>query len=80
MNIIKKHVGTNMQVISDGRAAYSKLQQAGYRHSVVVDKNEFVNSDGDHTNTIESIWSQFKNGINSMHGVKKESFDEYLKK
>ena len=80
LGLIKKHIDTEcrMQVISDGWPAYNNLQAAGYQHSVVIHKNEFVNSAGDHTNSIESIWSQFKNWINSMHGVKKGSFVECM--
>ena len=42
---------------SDGA---NRLEEQGYRHAVVIHKDEFVNKEGYHTNSVESIWSQFK--------------------
>ena len=80
MGLIKKYVepSSKMTIISDGWASYNKIKEAGYNHSVVVHTREFVNSAGDHTNSIESIWSQFKNWICSMHGVKRSCYEEYM--
>ena len=60
MGLIKKHISTEskIKIISDGWAAYSKLEAAGYRHSVVTHKEEFKNRAGDTTNSIQSVWSQ----------------------
>ena len=57
MGLIKKHVSqeSNMKFISDGSAAYNKLEEAGYKHSVVTHKGEFKNKYGDTTNSIESV-------------------------
>ena len=44
------------------------LNTAGNEHSIVTHKAEFANNDGRHINSIETIWSQFKNGIATMHG------------
>ena len=80
MKIIEEHVdkSCNMKVVSDGWSSYKNLALAGYQHSVVIHKNEFVNDQGDHTNSIESIWLQLKSWMSSMHGVDKSSFEEYL--
>ena len=79
MEIIKKKVkpNSNMLIVSDGWSSYKTLQDEGYSHSVVVHKDEFVNSDGYHTNSIESIWAQFKTWINSMHGVRSNLYGNY---
>ena len=49
-----------------------------YKHSVVVHSEEFVNSEGEHTNSVESVWSQAKCWIRSMHGVRRELLPNYL--
>ena len=78
--IIIEHIDpeTNTRIISDGWSAYSKLEELGYKHEVVIHEREFKNTDGYHTNSIESIWSQMKSWISSMHGVKKELYSSYF--
>ena len=80
MRIILDHVdrSCHMRIVSDGWAAYNKLKEAGYQHSVVIHKTEFVNREGHHTNSIESVWSQFKSWIVSMHGLRHGTYDEYI--
>ena len=79
-DIIVRHVdpSTEVCIVSDGWAAYSKLQEMGYKHEVVVHEREFKNEDGFHTNSIESLWSQIKIWFSSMHGVKKGWYQSYL--
>jgi len=79
-DIIKKHVDNScsMKIVSDGWASYRKIKEWGYDHSVVIHKSEFKNSAGDHTNSIESIWSQLKTWIDSMHGLKADCYDHYI--
>lgn len=78
--IILKHVkpNTTTTIVSDGWAAYNKLEELGYKHEVVIHEKEFVNNDGFHTNSIESIWSQVKAWFISMKGVKSELYPSYL--
>ena len=80
MALILKHLvkSSIMKMISDGWASYKNLKDMGYIHSVVIHKEEFVNAEGDHTNSIESVWSQLKNWISSMHGVHEENLEDYL--
>ena len=80
MGLIKKHISTEskMKIISDGWAAYSKLEAAGYTHSVVIHKEEFKNKAGDTTNSIESVWSQLKTWVARMHGLDKHHLEEYI--
>ena len=79
MRIIKDHVDPHcrMLVVTDGWAGYNTLKEEGYQHSVVVHKEQFVNREGRHTNSIESVWSQFKTWINGMHGVRKDLYNDY---
>ena len=71
LSIIETHVpkSANIKIISDGWASYESLTQLAYKHSTVVHKTEFLNSLGEHTNSIESVWSQLKNWFRGMHGV-----------
>ena len=49
--IILQHVKptTKATIVSDGWAAYRKLEELGYQHEVVIHEKEFVNDDGFHT-------------------------------
>ena len=78
--LIKEHAPPSAQIkiISDGWASYEDLAAQGYDHAVVIHKETFVNETGDHTNSIESVWSQLKNWIRSMHGLKYEHKEGYL--
>ena len=78
--IIEQHVSrsAHITIVSDGWASYNTLKERGYKHSVVIHKEEFVNAEGKHTNSVESVWSQVKNWIKSMHGVKRELLPRYL--
>ena len=69
---------SKLKIISDGWLAYKDLQRLGYDHSVVIHKEEFVNKQGDHTNSIESLWSQLKSWFSGMHGVKACNVDSYI--
>ena len=49
-NIIERQVPKTNHgtIISDGWASNNKLKEMGYKHSVVVHSEEFVNSKGEH--------------------------------
>ena len=69
LTIIKSRVEhpENLEIVSDGWKSYKNLPESGFSHSVVIHKVEFVNEDGRHTNSVESICSQLKNWFRSMH-------------
>ena len=69
---------SKLKIISDGWFAYKDLQRLGYNHSVVIHKEEFVNKQGDHTNSIESLWSQLKLWFSGMPGVKSCNVDSCI--
>ena len=69
---------SKLKIISDGWLSYKDLQRLGYDHSVVIHKEEFVNKQGDHTNSIESLWSQLELWFSGMHGVKACNVDSYI--
>ena len=70
-NILSEHISPSRDTtaVSDGWAAYQQLENTGFNHKVVIHDTEFVNEDGYPTNSIEIIWSQLKNWINSIHWV-----------
>ena len=78
--LIETHVPktASVKIVSDGWASYEHLSSLGYKHSVVVHKDEFVNSEGEHTNSVESVWSQLKNWIRSMHGMSFSHREGYI--
>ena len=78
--IIQKCVpmSANIRIVLDCWASYNKLKDLGYGHDTVIHEKEFVNENGNHTNSIESFYSQVKMWMNAMHGVKEDCFDRYL--
>ena len=68
------------RIISDGWLAHEDLQRLGYKynHSVLFHKEKFVNKQGDHTNSIESLRSQLKLWLSGMHGAKACNDDSYI--
>ena len=69
---------SEMHIVSDGWAAYNNLSSAGYRHSTVIHKTEFKNKEEQTTNSIESVWFQFKTWINAMHELRKGYYKDYM--
>jgi hypothetical protein len=64
-------------IMSNGWAAYFRIQEKGYEHKVVNHSEHFVDPViGTHTQHIESYWSKCK--LKAMKGVHKEHLDEYL--
>ena len=43
-----------------------------------INQHEFVNAGGEHTSSVESLWSQVKMWFASMHGVREAHFDHNL--
>ena len=80
LSIIETHVPklANVKIIYNGWASYDNLPKLGYKHSTVVHKTEFVNSLGEHTNSVESVWSQLKNWFRGMHGVEPKHYNSHF--
>ena len=66
--IIEKYVDKGTHITTDELPSYKVLGAKGYTHSKVNhNKEEYVNEDGKHTNTIEGVWSLLKRAISSTH-------------
>ena len=63
---------------TDGYPSYPPaVQRHNSEHIVVNHTMGFVNEEGDHTNTIESVWSRIKSDIRARCGVRYDKLQEY---
>lgn len=78
--LIREHVALGTHIITDGWGAYTGLSGMGYRHSVVIHEENFIDPrDPDiHTQRIESTWSSLKRFIRSRGTNKGEFYLEYV--
>jgi hypothetical protein len=79
-HLIRQHVEEGTHIITDGWAGYSGLSELGYRHSVIIHEENFVepNNNEIHTQLIESTWGSLKRFIQS-HGTNMDKFfAEYI--
>lgn len=53
-------------VVTDGAKMYSGLDEAGVEHRWVNHKKEFVNAEGDNTNSVEGFWSVLKRTLRAF--------------
>ncbi|KAG0435235.1 hypothetical protein DMUE_4820 [Dictyocoela muelleri] len=68
--IFLKHVHPGSIIVTDGYPSYpSAVRRFNGRHLVVNHSNEFVTSDGVHTNSIENLWSHLKMEYRSRAGI-----------
>ena len=74
--LVVKYIPPGCTISSDGLLAYKKtLRSMGYRHtSVNHSAGEFVDATNpeNHTQNIENRWSDLKNTLRGMRGMKKE--------
>lgn len=66
--IICNWVESGSTIISDEWRAYSRLRDYGFEHNTVCHKNEFLNSDGFHTQKIERAWVETKAYLKRARG------------
>eukprot|EP01084_Bolivina_argentea_P002363 4354_1 len=77
--IIRRIAGDASTVISDQWRAYLSLGDEGYVHVTVNHSVQFVDPlTGEHTNTIEGLWSNAKDKFKAMHGSLREYAQSYL--
>jgi len=77
--VIKAHVATGTNVMTDDHKAYKALSKNGWKHEIVAHtKDEWVRGNV-HTQGIENFWSLFKRGvIGSFHHVSVKHLHRYL--
>jgi hypothetical protein len=79
-HLIRQHVAPGTHIITDGWAAYSRLSEHGYTHSVVIHEDNFVSPDDAnvHTQLIEATWGSLKRFIRSRGTHKGHHLLEYI--
>ncbi len=77
--MIERHLATESEIMTDEWWAYSKLNEAGYKHDTVNHgRKEYVRGKV-HTNTIEGFWSQLKRSISgTYHAVSPKYLQFYV--
>jgi transposase-like protein len=80
--IINSHVLPGSRIISDGFASYNSLTERYdyFSHSVVIHDQFFIHpGDNDiHTQSVESMWNDFKSYIKRMRGTRHSLFKSYV--
>lgn len=79
-HIIRQRVAPGTHIITDGWAAYSRLSEYGFLHSVVIHEENFVSPIDPNVNTqlIEATWGSLKRFIRSRGTHKGSHFLEYI--
>ena len=65
--IVEEKVIPGSSVNTDEWPAYNGLQKAGFKHEVINHSEGIYAILGNHTNTIEGFWGNFKNGVLGVH-------------
>ena len=79
--IIAKHVSNrdNTTVFTDELGSYNQVEKMGYAHEVVQHAAKRYVSGLAHVNTVESLWSTIKRGIDGVnHSVSPRYLQSYL--
>jgi transposase-like protein len=76
--IIQHFVLPGTTIYSDTWAPYFTLSDHGYEHHMVNHSVEFVTANGVHTQQIESLWHEIKQGIKSRRGLREDQIPGYL--
>lgn len=78
-NFILNNIEPGTTIKSDGYPSYpSAISMANCQHFVVNHTLGFVNEDGIHTNTIESVWANLKIDIRNRRGVMFSHLEQYI--
>lgn len=78
--IIKKRIKTSTRILTDCWKGYSGLKNLNYCHYTVNHKKGFVNKKtGVHTQKIERVWRELKEGI-PKYGINKKNINRKISK
>lgn len=76
--IISRWVEPGSIIWSDSWRGYRRLDEKGFYHETVNHSQEFVSSEGVHTNRIEATWGACKRKISSIRNKKPNLIPSYL--
>jgi hypothetical protein len=76
---LREKVHDGSILVSDGYQSYVlAARELGLTHLIVNHSNGFVNAEGDHTNSIENLWSHLKSNLKTKHGVLRSEMNNFL--
>jgi hypothetical protein len=68
--LVREWCAPGTRIISDGWAAYNRLNEIGFEHHVVIHEQHFVDPEtGLHTNNVEAYWQRCKRQFKRMYGT-----------
>jgi len=77
--LLAENIEANSRLISDGHAAYKKIEHHIGKHDVINHDEAYVRYPDIHTNGIEGYWSLLKRGIvGTFHHVSRYRLPMYL--
>jgi len=78
--IIEQCIHRSSHIISDGRAAYSRLLAQGFNHSIVNHSENFVSPSDPvaHTQNIENLWRCLRRFLNNRSSYSREQLPSYI--
>lgn len=78
-NILFENVDCRSHLLTDGYPSYPRAASTlGLLHSVVDHSQGFTNSEGEHTNGIEGVWSDLKSKMRARNGVRRVEIEDFL--
>lgn len=78
-SLIKEHVEVGSIVYTDGWHGYRGLDNSGFSHKLINHDDQFVSSNGNHTNSIEGYWRLSKHKLYARyHKISPERLPDYL--
>jgi transposase-like protein len=77
--MIWKHVSNNSTIFTDELPSYNQIAKLGYAHEIVQHAAKRYVAGNAHVNTVESLWSTIKRGIDGVnHSVSPLYLQSYL--
>lgn len=79
LELFNNHIKRDSILITDGYPSYPwAVREFGSQHIVVNHSIGFKNAQGFTTNSIENIWSHFKNSYRSKHGLNHNRISSFI--
>jgi len=79
--IIQRHVNRCSRIFTDGWRAYRRLNNLGFRHSVVVHERNFVAPEDPnvHTQNVENLWRCLRRFLNRRCAYRRKDLMSYVR-
>ncbi|KAG0442089.1 hypothetical protein DMUE_0546, partial [Dictyocoela muelleri] len=78
-NALRNNLHEGTVIITDGYPSYpNAVTQFGSQHIIVPHNQVFTNSDGNHTNLFENLWSNLKAEYRIRRGIPIRSMEDFI--